>query len=67
MPIAARTIVPGCLYHAMNRGNGRMTLFHKPDDYAAFGRVLIEGLSRYEVELFAYCLMQYPSLLVRSS
>ncbi len=34
-----------------------MRLFHKDEDYAAFERVLAEGLERYPVELFTYCLM----------
>ena len=57
MPRVARSIETGCAYHLMNRGNGRMTLFHKPADYAAFVRVLAEALDRYDVDLFAYCLM----------
>jgi putative transposase len=34
-----------------------MQLFHKPEDYLAFERVLAEGLERYPVELLTYCLM----------
>jgi putative transposase len=46
------------IYHVLNRGNGRMRLFHKDGDYAAFLRVLQEGLERYPVELLTYCLME---------
>ena len=42
---------------ALNRGNARQTIFHKPEDYEAFLRVLGEGLERYPVELFAFTLM----------
>ena len=45
------------VYHVLNRGNGRMRIFHKPEDFAAFERVLAEGLRRYPVELFIYCVM----------
>ena len=45
------------IYHVLNRGNGRLRLFHKPADYDAFERVLEEGLDRYAVELLTYCLM----------
>jgi putative transposase len=45
------------IYHVLNRGNGRMRLFHKEDDYDAFERVLAEGLGRYPVDLLTYCLM----------
>jgi putative transposase len=45
------------VYHFLNRGNGRMRRFHKTGNYEAFERVLAEGLERYPVELFTYCLM----------
>ena len=57
MPRTARAIEAGLIYHVLNRGNGRMRLFHKPEDYAAFERVLAEGLERYPVELLTYCIM----------
>ena len=44
-------------YHVLNRGNGRMDIFHKPEDFDAFTKVLAEGLGRYRVELLAWCLM----------
>jgi putative transposase len=45
------------VYHVLNRGNGRMRIFHKAGDFEAFEQVLADGLSRYPVELFTYCLM----------
>jgi putative transposase len=48
---------PGACYHALNRGNARSTIFHKPEDYDAFEAILGEGLRRYAVELLAYQLM----------
>ncbi len=30
------------IYHVLSRGNGRMRLFHKAEDYDAFERVIIE-------------------------
>src|SRR5271166_3463026 len=57
MPRTARATEAGMVYHVLNRGNGRMRIFHKPEDFAAFERVLAEGLQRYPVELFTYCLM----------
>ncbi len=32
------------VYHVLNRGDGRMRIFHKGGDYEAFQRVLAEGL-----------------------
>lgn len=45
------------IYHVLNRGNARMRIFRKQSDFAAFERVLAEGLERYPVDLLAYCLM----------
>ncbi len=45
------------VYHVLNRGNGRMRLFHKDGDFHAFERVLAEALQRYPVDLLTYCLM----------
>ena len=57
MPRTARSVEAGLVYHVLNRGNGRMRLFHKDEDFAAFERIIAEGLNRYPVELFTYCLM----------
>ncbi len=57
MPRTSRAIEAGLVYHVINRGNGRMRLFHKAEDYAAFEKVLAEGLDRYPVNLLTYCLM----------
>jgi putative transposase len=57
MPRTARAAEAGLIYHVLNRGNGRMRLFHKPADYLAFERVLEAGLARYPVELLTYCIM----------
>ncbi len=57
MPRTARSIAAGMYYHVLNRGNGRMDLFHKPADFDAFAKILAEGLGRYRVDLLAWCLM----------
>ncbi len=57
MPRTARAVEAGTVYHVLNRGNGRMRLFHKPADYDAFEQVLAEGLERYPVDLLTYCVM----------
>jgi putative transposase len=57
MPRTARAVEAGLIYHVLNRGNGRMRLFHKPQDYAAFQHVLAQALQRYPVDLLSYCLM----------
>jgi putative transposase len=57
MPRTARAAEAGLIYHVLNRGNGRQTLFRTPADFDAFERVLAEGLERYPVDLFTWCLM----------
>ena len=57
MPRRKRVDEAGGIYHALNRGNGQQLIFHKDEDYEAFLRALAQGLSRYAVQLFAYCLM----------
>lgn len=47
----------GGIYHALNRGNRRATIFHTDEDYWAFENILSEGLERYRVEIFSYELM----------
>ena len=57
MPRPTRADEAGGLYHALNRGNSRARVFRKQADYVAFERILAEGLTRYEVQLFCYQLM----------
>jgi putative transposase len=47
----------GLVYHALNRANGRLTLFGKDGDYEAFLRVLAEAVPRVEMRLLAYCVL----------
>ena len=57
MPRRAR-IAPGeIIYHALNRANGRSQLFDKPEDYAAFERIMVAAMRRSPIRLLAYCLM----------
>jgi len=57
MPRRAR-IAPGeIIYHALNRANGRSQLFDKPEDYAAFERIMVAAMRRAPIRLLAYCLM----------
>jgi len=52
-----RKTLGGLCYHVINRRNGRATVFHKDDDYAAFLRLLCEASERLPMRLLAYCLM----------
>ena len=57
MPRIPRGQQGGYAYHVINRGNGRATVFHKPQDYEAFLSLLSEAKKRYRVKLFGFCLM----------
>ncbi|TWT50952.1 Transposase IS200 like protein [Rubripirellula amarantea] len=57
MPRQSRDDRAGQIYHALNRGNQRQEIFHKPEDYEGFIRVLAEGLQKYPLELFSFTLM----------
>jgi len=39
------------VYHVLNRGNGRQTVFHKDGDLAAFVRLMREGMDRLPMRL----------------
>ncbi len=45
------------VYHVLNRGVGRMRLFHSEADYAAWERVLLETLALTPMRVCAYCWM----------
>ncbi len=53
-----RTALGGYVYHMLNRANGRLPIFQKDGDYAAFERILAEALEHVSgMRLLAYCLM----------
>jgi len=57
MPRIAKSLVDGQIYHVLNRGNGRQTVFHKAQDYAVFRELMQHGEKGYPVRLLVYCLM----------
>ena len=67
MPRTARASVGGMTYHALNRGNRRAEVFHKPADYDAFVAALAEAGRRVPMDVFGYCLMpNHFHLVVRT-
>ena len=66
MPRPPRADEAEGLYHALNRGNLRATIFHKQEDYAAFERIPYEALQIHQIELFSFQLMpNYYHLVLR--
>ena len=45
------------IYHALNRGNRRETVFHKPADFDASVPAMNDAQRRVSVDLFGYCLI----------
>ncbi len=58
MPRTPRADEAGAIYHVLNRGNARRTIFHGDADYAAFERVVNQGLDRFPIDLIAYQWME---------
>ena len=56
MPRKARIAPGGFIYHVFNRATGKLRLFGKETEYAAFEDLLIEAHQRHSIRLLAYCL-----------
>src|SRR5438046_53401 len=57
MPRTARASVGGMCYHVLNRGNGRVDVFHKDGDFAAFVDLMAEANERLPLRILGYVLM----------
>ena len=57
MPRIPRGQQAGFVYHVINRGNGRATIFHKAQDYQAFLSMLALAKARHPVKMLAFPLM----------
>jgi putative transposase len=68
MARAWRIEFEGALYHVVSRGNERRDIFYDDDDRRLFLDTLGEMAQRFEVELFAYVLMNnHYHLLMRTA
>ncbi|MBM4094027.1 MAG: hypothetical protein FJ276_32160 [Planctomycetes bacterium] len=57
MPRGKRCFPGGTVFHVLNRGNGRQTLFFGSADVEAFVRVVKEALLIVPMRILGYCLM----------
>jgi putative transposase len=57
MPRIARLIAPGIPHHVTQRGNRRMETFFCDEDYQAYLALMAEWCRKYNVAIWAYCLM----------
>ncbi len=60
----ARVVVPGAPHHVTQRGNRRMQTFFNDDDYRDYLSLMVQWCSRYEVAIWAYCLMPNHAHLI---
>ena len=51
MPRPKRITKGNIVYHALNRANGRLKIFKKPGDFAAFEMILAEGCERFDMRM----------------
>ena len=66
MPRPLRAIAEGLVYHVINRGNARQSVFLRDDDYLAFLKAIGDLKERKPFELYGYCLMtNHIHLLLR--
>jgi len=52
-----RADAAGAIYHMLNRGNRRTTIFEKDADFEAFERILVDAVAKFEINLFSYCVL----------
>ncbi len=68
MPRPLRPIDGGLIYHVINRGNNRQTVFRKQTDFRAFLAALADLKVRKPFQLYGYCLMNnHFHLLLRAT
>jgi len=53
----ARVIAQGLPHHVTQRGNRRQQTFFKDEDYQAYLALMSEWCGKYQVHIWAYCLM----------
>ena len=57
MPRPPRRIIPGELYHVVNRGNDKRVIFREDADFERFVSLLIRGRQRADVDIHGFVLM----------
>ena len=53
----ARVVAPGFPHHVTQRGNRRMPVFFAEGDYRRYVALMAEWCGRFDVAVWAYCLM----------
>ena len=53
----ARAVAPGIPHHVTQRGNRRQQTFFNNEDYQTYLELKAEWYQKFQVEIWAYCLM----------
>jgi len=57
MPRIPRVDIKDEIYHVINRANARLPIFFNEKDYLLFDSILVEGKTKFDMRILAYCLM----------
>ncbi|MCR4319882.1 MAG: transposase [Candidatus Brocadiaceae bacterium] len=66
MPRTARVVVPNYIHHITQRGNYRQNIFQDDEDRLRYLSWINEYGKKYNLSLFAYCLMDNMYILLQS-
>lgn|SRR3989338_2662690 len=67
MPRKPRQTSPTNVYHFINRGVNKKTLFHKHEDYCYYLKLLLEYRDKLNIHIYHYCLMRnHTHVLLRA-
>ena len=68
MPRAARRESASGIYHVLTRGSGQQLIFEDDCDRRVFINLMVKVFGKYEVEVFAWCLMEnHVHVLLRAA
>jgi putative transposase len=68
MARCSRTFIDNAVYHLRSRGNQKQDIFFSREDYLKYINILIRAKRKYELLLYAYCLMDnHIHLLIQAS
>lgn len=63
-----RIHLPGLVYHILNRGNNRQTIFLEDQDYLHYLEILKRYKDKFHFKIFAYCVMSnHIHLILKTS
>ena len=57
MPRHPRQVSPTGVYHFINRGVNKKILFHRPEDFDYYLKLILEYKERLNIQIYHYCFM----------